>query len=76
MEKVKKNPSFYPNLVGEMAKVGITQRELAKKTGRTQGTMSQKLSGKAKLTIDECFVIKRIIGSKLPLDILFSHEVI
>lgn len=76
MKKVSESTSFYPNLVGEMAKVGMTQSELAKRLGRTQGTTSQKLSGKSKFTIDECFVIKRIIGSTLSLDVLFSNDIV
>ena len=68
--------NFYPNLIGEMAKVGINKRQLAVMINRTQGTTSLKLAGKSKFTIDECFLIKRIIGSEMPLDDLFSNEIV
>ena len=76
MQEITTEPEFYPNLVGEMAKVGITKSQLAVLIHRTRGTTSQKLSGKSKLTIDECFLIKKVIGSTLPLDDLFSNEIV
>lgn len=67
---------YYPNLIGEMAKVGVTKGRLAVMINRTKGTTSQKLSGKSKFTIDECFLIKRVIGSQMTLDELFSNEIV
>lgn len=76
MQKNLEKPEFYPNLVGEMAKVGITKTQLAVLIHRATGTTCLKLSGKSKFTIDECFLIKRVIGSEMPLDDLFSNEIV
>ena len=76
MQKKFETQEFYPNLMGEMAKVGINKTQLASMLQKNRGTTSQKLSGKSKLTIDECFLIKRVIGSEMPIDDLFSREIV
>lgn len=43
----------YPELVGEMAKRGETQKTLATLLGITNGTVSRKLSGQNEWTIGE-----------------------
>lgn len=76
MKKNSETPEFYPNLIGEMAKMGITRSQLAILINRAPGTTCLKLSGKSKFTIDECFLIKRVIGSEMPIDDLFSNEIV
>ncbi len=76
MQEITTEPEFYPNLIGEMAKVGINKKQLAVLIHRTRGTTSQKLSGKSKLTLDECILIKRVIGSTMTIDDLFSNEIV
>lgn len=65
---------MYPNLNAELARRGLSRRELAAQIGRTPGTLSLKLSGKATLTLPEAARIKEVLGSTLPLEILFSSE--
>lgn len=48
MKKLK-----YPELVGEMAKHGETQKELGKLLGLTYASISRRLSGETKWSIDE-----------------------
>lgn len=63
---------MYPNLNAELARCGISQRELASRIGRTPGTLSLKLTGKAVVTLPEAAKIKEIIGTTLPLEVLFA----
>ena len=67
---------MYPNLKGEMSKYNKTLDDLAKATGRTLGTVSLKLNGRYDLTLKECKLIKKAIGTKLTLEELFSEEAI
>lgn len=67
---------MYPNVKGEMAKYNKTLDDLARATGRTVGTISLKLSGKYDLSLKECKIIKREIGTRLTLEELFSEEAI
>lgn len=65
---------MYPNLKGEMAKYDKTLEDLARATGRTVSTMSLKLSGKYGISLTEAIAIKEAIGTKMPLEELFSKE--
>lgn len=67
---------MYPNLKGELAKKGFTLDPIATALGITVSTLSQKLNGKYRLTLDEAVKIKSFIGSELPLEILFSEEAV
>jgi predicted transcriptional regulator len=44
---------LYPELLGEMAKHGHSQRDIARMLGITYTTVSRKMTGKAKWTMDE-----------------------
>lgn len=48
MKKLK-----YPELLGEMAKNGDTQRSLATILGITYSSVSRRMTGRSKFTIDE-----------------------
>lgn len=70
---------MYPELRAEMARKNITVTMIATdpRINRTVGTMSMKLSGKADLLFREAVIIKEIVKSELPLEILFrrvSHD--
>lgn len=67
---------IYPNLSAEMARSKMTQAELAKALGKTAPVMSLKLSGKASISLDEAVKIKRAVGTRLSLDVLFDKDVI
>lgn len=61
---------MYPNLMAEMARARIQQKELAKDLGITEKTMSEKMRGKAQFKIGEMIFIKQKIGKSL--DYLFE----
>ena len=67
---------MYPNLNAERARKGITLENIAEGLSVTVGTVSLKLSGKYPVTLAEAKQIKEIIGTNLPLEILFSEEAI
>lgn len=71
---------MYPNFNAEYARKGLTLEKLSdemEKRGckRTIPTLSQKLNGKFTLTLNEAKVLKEIVGTDLPLDILFEEAV-
>lgn len=65
---------MYPNLDAEMARRKMTRAELADRLKRTRATISLKLNGDAKLTLEEAFMIKNELDTSLSLDELFSKE--
>ena len=67
---------MYPNLNAERARRSITLETLAAGLDITIPTMSQKLIGKSPITLIEAKTIKKIIGTSLPLEVLFDTEAI
>jgi DNA-binding Xre family transcriptional regulator len=63
---------IYPNLDAEMARQRVMQMQLADEVGITRSTMSLKLNGKAPISLDEAFSIKKALHSRLSLDVLFD----
>ena len=63
---------IYRNLNAEMARQGITQKELAKMVGRTGSTMSLKLNGLSSISLEEAKIIKTVLKSDLSLEDLFE----
>jgi hypothetical protein len=60
-----------PNLNAELARSGITKKELAIRMQKRYATLLGKLNGKYPLTYDECKQIKFCIHSDLPIETLF-----
>lgn len=67
---------MYPNLNAERARKNISLETLAQALDKTVATVSLKLSGKAPVTVEEARIIKKTIGTNLPLETLFSKEAI
>ena len=65
---------MYPEVSAEMARNGITQKELADLTGISESSLSLKLSGKVKLTFGDAIKIKRALKSHLVLEALFKKK--
>lgn len=65
---------MFPNLNAELARINMTRLALSKILGIRSATLSLKLNGKAKLTLDEAFKIKEAIGTDIPLDELFAQK--
>lgn len=65
---------MYPELNAEMARKGITQKELSDLTGISVSSLSLKLTGKVKLTFGDAIKIKRALKSQLELEALFKKK--
>lgn len=63
---------MYPNLNAEMARHNITRGELGEAIGWAPSTTSNKLNGKADITLNEAKEIKRIVKTELPIEELFE----
>lgn len=63
---------MYPNLRAEVARKGLTMKELAKRIGIGESTMNQKLNGKYAFTLDEAVLIRDVLEVDIPLDVLFE----
>jgi DNA-binding XRE family transcriptional regulator len=61
----------YGNLEAEMARVGMKRGDLADLLGVRKSTISFKLNGRSKFTLDECIEIKRALGVDMSIDALF-----
>lgn len=66
---------MYPNLTAELARKGLKQKDILQvlKT-RRPATVSEKLSGKCPLLIDEAFKIQSAFFPDLSLDYLFKTD--
>ena len=64
----------FKNLLAEMAKLGITQKELAKQTGILPIKLSKKIAGKIEFRLGELVKIRNLINPALKLEYLFSQE--
>lgn len=65
---------MYRNLEAELARKQISRKELAEKLGITATTLSFKLNGKSKFSLEECVEIKRLLGTEEPIDYLFAQD--
>ncbi|MCX0353344.1 helix-turn-helix domain-containing protein [Clostridium perfringens] len=65
---------MYNNLEAELRRRKILRKDLAKKLNLTIGTISQKLNGKAPITLKEALAIKDFLNVDIPLEKLFDFE--
>lgn len=65
---------MFRNLEAELARSGLTKRDVALKLGCTPSTLSLKLNGKAPLSLLEAAKIKQIIGVDMALEELFAMD--
>lgn len=66
---------MFPILRGELAKRGITIRNLSELTGIPYSTLTPKLRGEKPIAIDEARAIRDAIGAKMTIDRLFDVDV-
>lgn len=64
---------MYPNLKAEMARKGITAKQLAELIEVTPSTFSLKMLGKYDFTLAEAVKIKDALGVDIPLEVLFAR---
>lgn len=65
---------MFDNLEAELKRKKVLRRDLAENLNLTIGTVSQKLNGKAPITLTEAVSIKQFLKVDIPLEKLFSIE--
>lgn len=65
---------MYPNVRAEMARQNITVTVMAREFNKSVSAMSTKLR-KGRITFSEAVKIKKILGTDLPLEVLFEEAV-
>lgn len=55
---------MYRNLKAELVRYDITNLEIAERLNITQGTASLKVNGKAKVSVEEAFLLQDLIYEK------------
>lgn len=66
---------MYPNFRAERARKGVTLETLADQMGVTAPTLSNKLNGKQPLLFSEAKILKQLVETDLPLEVLFEEAV-
>lgn len=62
------------NLLTELTRVGLTQKELAQKIGMRPETLSKKILLKSDFTYPEILKIRNVINKDLKIEYLFEIE--
>ena len=65
---------MFNNLEAELKRKKILRKDLAKYLSLTIGTVSQKLNGKAPITLPEALAIKQFLKVNIPVEKLFAYE--
>lgn len=64
---------MYRELKAEIVRKGFSISSLAEAVGITQPSLSKKLNGSTKFTLDEVFAIKAALKSDMPIEELFAR---
>lgn len=67
---------MFPNLKAEMARLGITAKDVAEKLGKTKDWVDNRLNGKCDMSIEVAFEIWQKFFPNLKLDYLFAQTII
>ena len=65
---------MYKNLNVELARRGWNIIRLSEETGIKYQTLVTKMKGNSEFKFDECLAIKKAMGCKIPLEVLFLHQ--
>ena len=65
---------MYPVIKEAMEKKHMTLVDLASATGIRYQTLSEKWRGNYQITVTEAFAIKKALGVKTPLEVLFEKK--
>lgn len=63
----------FKNLLAELARAGLSQKQLATGTSISPETLSKKIRGKSEFTLGECKRIRDYINPDLKLEYLFQE---
>lgn len=65
----------YPNLAAEIARRGVTVRQMADAIGCAPRSMKQRLNGEVKLTLDEAMELREVFFSDCePLELFMARK--
>lgn len=64
---------MYKNVKGEMARRGLTLKDVASKLKISISTLSSKMNGKYNFTLNEAKQIKKVLDTELTLEELFEE---
>ena len=67
---------MFPNLKAELARNGITYKELGKVVGKTENWIENRILGRASMPIEISMLIKNTFFPNYSYDYLFSNEII
>ena len=70
----RKERVMYPVIKETLEKKHMSLVDLANATGIRYQTLSQKLLGNYKITVDEALAIKSALGVRTPIEVLFTQE--
>lgn len=70
----KEGDYVYQELIVEMVRKGVSQKELAQLIGMSESALSLRLSGKVNLLFSEAVKIKKALNSQLHLEVLFEKK--
>lgn len=65
---------MFHNLEAEMARAGLSKKDLASCIGKTERALNNKMSGNTSFTWDEILAIKDTFFSDLDIDYLFEKS--
>lgn len=65
---------MFPNLKAEMARTGVTCKDIGKVIGRSTSWIESRLQGKAKLPIDEAMAIRKHFFPYAAYEYLYADE--
>ena len=75
-KRIRGGTEMFKNLLAEMTRAGIQQKEMAKKIGIRPATFSVKMNGKTEWRVSEMTTIQEVInkelGTSYTLDYLFE----
>lgn len=66
---------MYNNVKAELARKNMTMVDLSNKTGIRYQTLADKIRGDSILTVEEALKIKKALDVDIPLEELFSDQV-
>lgn len=61
------------NVKAEAARMNMSIKELAERSDIRYQTLSDKINGRTKFSVDEAIKIKKVLGVDMPLEILFEE---
>lgn len=65
---------YYPNLLAEMGRKNLKQKDIADALNIKQASVSRKMNGDAPFTLEEAIFLQRFLKSEMDIPELFKEE--